>query len=100
MGTILLTGANGSLAIPAVNYLLSKYPTYMAVLTVRDTTDRDRNTAKLRKIIEAFPSARVSIRRLDLASLSAVQNFATDLHHDVASGKLPQITAIVCNAFA
>jgi hypothetical protein len=79
MGTILLTGANDSLAIPVVNYLLSKYPTYTAVLTVHDTTDRDRNTAKLRKIIGALPSARVSIRRLDLASLSAVQNFATDL---------------------
>lgn len=99
MGTTLLTGANGSLAIPAVSYLLSNYPSCTAVLAVRDTTDHDTNTARLRKTIAGLPHGSVSIRQLDLASLSSVQTFATEVHEEVVEGKLPPLVAIICNAY-
>ena len=100
MGTVLLTGANGSLAIPAVSYVLSQYPTYTAVLTVRNTTAEGPNTAKLRAAIAQSPKPRCSIRRLDLTSLSAVQSLAGEIHHEIVQGKLPKLAAIICNAFS
>lgn len=44
LGTIIITGANGSLAIPAVEYLIANYPEFDVVLTVRDTSDADTNS--------------------------------------------------------
>lgn len=98
-GTLLLTGANGSLAIPAVDRLLSKYPDYTAVLTVRNTTDADQNTKKLRATIARYPRAKASIRALDLSNLAEVETFASTLAAEIADGKLPSLTSIVCNAY-
>ncbi|KAF2194381.1 short chain dehydrogenase/reductase SDR [Zopfia rhizophila CBS 207.26] len=99
MGTVLITGANGSLALPAVSYLLSRYPSCTAVLTVRDDSDRDPNTAKLRAIIANFPNANCSIRKLNLAPLSSIRAFTDEIHFDIAQGKMPPLVAIICNAF-
>jgi NAD(P)-dependent dehydrogenase (short-subunit alcohol dehydrogenase family) len=98
-GTIIITGANGSLATPAVKYLLEKYPYYTAILTVRNTSQSDANTAKLREIITQFPKAKTSIRKLDLSSLAEVKTFADAIANDIASKKLENIAAIVCNAY-
>ena len=98
-GTIIITGANGSLAIPAVQYLLSNYPNYTTVLTVRNTLDADVNTKKLRETVQQYPSAKTSIRALDLANLSAVHDFASTIIDEIANGKLPPLTSIVCNAY-
>ncbi|KAF1999179.1 short-chain dehydrogenase/reductase-like protein sdr [Amniculicola lignicola CBS 123094] len=99
MGSVLLTGANGSLAIPAVSYLLSKYPSCTAILTIRNVTEQGGTTARLRETIASFPHAHVSIRQLDLASLSSIQTFAAEVHADVVDGKLPPLIAIICNAY-
>lgn len=99
-GTVLITGANGSLAIPAVQYLLSKHPAYTVVLTVRNTSEEDPNTKTLSKTISAFPNAAVSLRKLDMASLSQVSAFADAIAKEIAEGKLPPIVAIICNAFS
>ena len=98
-GTILLTGANGSLAIPAVQHLLSKYPDYAAVLTVRNISDTDINTEKLRRTTSHYPNAKISIRQLDLSDLSAVHTFASTISEEIADGKLPPLASIVCNAY-
>ncbi|KAI1767902.1 NAD(P)-binding protein [Hypoxylon sp. FL1150] len=98
-GTIIVTGANGSLAIPAVRHLLANYPDYTAVLTVRNTEDSDPNTKKLREVIAKFPQAQTSIRQLDLADLSAVHDFAGAIAAEVAEKKLPPLAGIVCNAY-
>ncbi|KAI1452406.1 NAD(P)-binding protein [Annulohypoxylon moriforme] len=98
-GTIIVTGANGSLAIPAVKHLLEKYPDYTAVLTVRNTEDSDPNTKKLRETIKGFPKAQTSIRQLDLANLSAVHEFASTIAAEVAEKQLPPLASIVCNAY-
>ena len=98
-GSILITGANGSLAIPAVDHLLKNYPEVTAILTVRNTSAEDVNTKRLQETIARHPGAKASIHRLDLASLDSVANFAKTISTDIASGKYPQLTSIVCNAY-
>ncbi|KAI0814717.1 hypothetical protein GGR55DRAFT_444801 [Xylaria sp. FL0064] len=99
VGTIIITGANGSIAVPAVQHLLSEAPDNKLLLTVRNTSNSDPNTRRLRETTSRFPDSRVSIRRLDLASLKAVNEFADTIATEVAQGKLPPLVAIVCNAF-
>jgi NAD(P)-dependent dehydrogenase (short-subunit alcohol dehydrogenase family) len=96
-GSVLITGANGSLAIPSVEYLLSHYPSYTAVLTVR--SEEDENSQRLREVISHFPDAKASVRPLDLSSLSAVQAFAVEIAEDISAGEIPPLAAIICNAF-
>ena len=98
-GTIIITGANSSLAIPAVVYLLTNYPDYTVILTVRDDSTNDINTGRLRRAIEPFADALLSIRQLDLARLSAVHEFAALISADILAKKLPPLAALVCNAY-
>ncbi|KAI1308775.1 hypothetical protein F5Y03DRAFT_393148 [Xylaria venustula] len=98
-GTIIITGANGSLAAHAVQRLLSKAPDNTLVLTVRNTSDSDLNTQRLREATSRFPNSRVIIRKLDLASLKAVHEFADTIAAELIRGTLPPLAAIVCNAF-
>lgn len=97
-GTVVITGSNGSLALSFVECLLSRYPSFFAILTVRDDSESDPNTASLRKIVSRFPSARVSIEALDLASLSNVRSFSKSVAARVSAAEIPAISAIVCNA--
>ncbi|KAF2686327.1 short-chain dehydrogenase/reductase-like protein sdr [Lentithecium fluviatile CBS 122367] len=76
MGTLLLTGANSSLGLPAVEYLLANYPTHTAIPH----------------------SPEFSICRLNLASFPEVISFAGKLNEEIANGDRPRLCAIVCNA--
>ena len=98
-GTVIITAANSSLAIPAVQHLLTKFPDYTAVLTVRNTTDTDINTKKLRATIAKFPNANTSIHQLDLANLSAVNEFADSIAEKIRTGSLPPLASLICNAY-
>ncbi|KAI0967526.1 hypothetical protein F4678DRAFT_245712 [Xylaria arbuscula] len=98
-GTIIITGANGSLAAHAVQHILSKAPDNTLVLTVRNTSNSDLNTERLREATSRFPNSRVVIRKLDLVSLKAIHEFADTITAEVIEGKLPPLAAIVCNAF-
>lgn len=98
-GTVIITGANGSLAIPAAAYLLTKYKPEAVILTVRNDTDDDKNTAKLRETIAKVHSdARVTVRKLDLASLAEVHAFAEATRAQVTAGEIPPIAAVIWNA--
>lgn len=97
-GSILITGANGTLATPAVDYLLRKYPEYTPILAVRDASDADRNTQKLREIIARYPGAKASIHEVDLANLDSVHKFASALSDDIIAKRTPPLKAILCNA--
>ena len=99
MGTIIVTGANGSLAIPTVKLLLSNYPDFTTVLTVRNTLDSDVNTKRLREVVAQHPGAKSSIRKLDLTSLPGVHEFASTIAAEIADGKLSPLASIVCNAY-
>ena len=98
-GTVIITGANGSLAIPAVQHLLTNYPSYTAVLTVRNLMDSDINTKKLRATIAKFPDAKTSLYQLDLANLSAVSEFANNIAEKIQQGNLPPLASLICNAY-
>jgi NAD(P)-dependent dehydrogenase (short-subunit alcohol dehydrogenase family) len=96
--TVLITGANGSLAQPAIKYLLEAYPSFRLVLTVRDESDADSNTVQLRHIVSQHANAEVSIRKLDLASLEEVRAFSEALLSEIDAKSLSPISTIICNA--
>ncbi|KAJ2996569.1 hypothetical protein NUW58_g930 [Xylaria curta] len=98
-GAIIVTGANGSVAVHAVQHLLRTAPDNTLVLTVRNTSDSDVNTKRLRETVNRFPGSKVSIRKLDLASSEAVLEFAGAVTDEIAQQKLPPLVAIICNAF-
>lgn len=98
-GTVLLTGANSSLGIPAVEHLLSAYPSYTAILTVRDASDSDSNTQRLRKAIARFPKANATVYAVDLSSLAAVHKFADQIISEISSNKYPPLAAVIANAY-
>lgn len=76
-GTILITGANGSMAVHTVRYLLKSAPEYALLLTVRDASDGDQNTKALRDVIaKRSQQTQVSIRQLDNSHLDSVHKFA------------------------
>jgi NAD(P)-dependent dehydrogenase (short-subunit alcohol dehydrogenase family) len=97
--TIIITGANGSLAIPTVAYLLQHSPDSTLVLTVRDASEEDVNTSALRAVVSKHPGARVSIRALDLGHLPSVHEFARGITAEIENGSLPPLSAIVATAF-
>ncbi|CEJ53825.1 hypothetical protein PMG11_00166 [Penicillium brasilianum] len=98
-GTVVITGANGSLALGFVEALLSRYPQHTLIATVRNASpEKDPNTAELVRIISKYPNSRASVEVLDLGQLASVRTFAQKLAGLVVSKKIPRITAIVCNA--
>jgi NAD(P)-dependent dehydrogenase (short-subunit alcohol dehydrogenase family) len=96
--TVLITGANGSLAQPAIRYILEAYPSFRLVLAVRDDSGEDSNTVELRRIVAQHPDAEVSIRKLNLASLNNVREFGVALISEIEGNSLPPLSAIICNA--
>ncbi|KAF2728577.1 short-chain dehydrogenase [Polyplosphaeria fusca] len=98
-GTVIITGANGTLAAHAVAYLLDKYPNYTAILLVRDASEEDVNTQALRAAISLRPQATAVISEVDLARLDSVQDFANGLVTSIRNGTYPAIVAVICNAF-
>ena len=98
-GTVIITGANGSLGFWFVKNLLEKYPSHHAVLAVRDDSKKDRNTSKLRELVSRMKNANVTIEKVDLASLANVRSFADSIIERVSKGDLPPITSLVCNSF-
>ncbi|KAJ5605571.1 hypothetical protein N7510_008352 [Penicillium lagena] len=98
-GTVIITGANGSLALGFVDSFLSKYPLHTLVATVRNASpEKDPNTAKLLSLVSKYPEAKVHLEALDLGNLAAVRSFAEKLSLQISSKELPGIAAIVCNA--
>jgi NAD(P)-dependent dehydrogenase (short-subunit alcohol dehydrogenase family) len=99
-GTILITGANGSLALGFIQSLILSHPSYTLIATVRNTSpSSDPNTARLINLITKHPKTRVLLEHLDLGSLSSVRSFAETITAKIAKRELPPISAIICNAF-
>jgi NAD(P)-dependent dehydrogenase (short-subunit alcohol dehydrogenase family) len=98
-GTVIITGANGSLGLAYVQQFLQDFPSYFAIFAVRNDSDEDPNTAKLRQIASKFKDAKFSVEAVDLSSIKNVKAFSENIANRVSSGEIPQISAIVCNAF-
>jgi len=97
--TIIITGANSSLAIPTVDYLLKHRPESTLLLTVRDASDHDVNSNTLRAVFAKYPQARVSIRELDLGHLSSVHDFSRTIAAEIEKRSLPRLSAIIATAY-
>ncbi|PSN64860.1 hypothetical protein BS50DRAFT_611123 [Corynespora cassiicola Philippines] len=90
VGTVVIIGANGSLGLPAISYLLSTYTPSSAIPTVRDDSEHDPKMKKLQEIVAGFAdSTNISIRNLDLASLNAVRTFADMVGAEIVEKKIP-----------
>ncbi|KAL4958131.1 NAD(P)-binding protein [Aspergillus filifer] len=88
-GTIIITGANGSLAVPAIQLLLKEHPEHTLILTARNAQTLTQYTG----------IGKVCVQKLDLADLSAVHTFADTIAADIEDGKIPPLTSIICNAY-
>lgn len=98
-GTVLITGANGTLALEFVEALLTLHPQHTLVATVRNASpETDPNTAALMRTIEKHPRVQVQVEQLDLGKLADVRRFTERLSKRIDQGELPRISAIVCNA--
>ncbi|KAH8647545.1 putative short-chain dehydrogenase [Tricladium varicosporioides] len=97
-GTIILTGANGSLGIHAAEQLLKAHPEFTTIFTVRNDTDSDTNTQNLRKVIARYPDAKAFIHQVDFAYLSAVHEFASKISSAIVAREYPPLQSIICNA--
>ncbi|KAK4942068.1 hypothetical protein LTR10_018104 [Elasticomyces elasticus] len=98
-GTVLITGANGTLALEFVEALLTLHPQYTLVATVRNASPEvDPNTATLMQISKKHPNAKVEVEELDLGRLADVRRFAERVSKQIDLGELPRIAAVVCNA--
>ncbi|KAJ6110901.1 hypothetical protein N7486_003136 [Penicillium sp. IBT 16267x] len=100
-GTVIITGATGSVAIEAVQQLLSSHPHLTIIGTVRNATKPSKNSQLLRleSIGQQYLERRLILENVDLNSLKDVRSFADGISGQVTAGELPAISAIICNAF-
>ncbi|KAH6649420.1 hypothetical protein F5144DRAFT_607593 [Chaetomium tenue] len=99
-GTVIITGANGSLGLGFVHALLTSHPDYTLIATVRNpSSEQDPHTAQLRKLLSSHPKSQTHLETLDLGRLADVRAFTTRAAHQITTNQLPPISAIVCNAF-
>jgi WW domain-containing oxidoreductase len=100
-GTVIITGATGSLAIEAVQQLLLSHPSLTIVGTVRNATKSPKSPhlVRLEEIGSQFPAGKLLIKSVDLNSISEARAFAGEIAGLVESKQLPPIIAMICNAF-
>lgn len=100
-GTVIITGATGSLALPAVHQILSSHPGLTVVGTVRNATKSPKSPhlARLEELAHQNHSSKLLIKSMDLSSISEVRAFADNIARLVESKEIPPIIAIICNAF-
>ncbi|KAK4118757.1 hypothetical protein N657DRAFT_667019 [Parathielavia appendiculata] len=99
-GTIIITGANGSLGLGFVQAVPAQYPTHTLVATVRNASaEADTNMISLQIVVSKHPESRILIESLDLGSIASVRSFADVISTNISDGERPLISAIVCNVF-
>ncbi|KAJ5524014.1 hypothetical protein N7494_010664 [Penicillium frequentans] len=100
-GTVIITGASGSMAIEAVQQLLHTHSHLTVIGTVRNANKCPKSPQLLRleSIRRQYPESRLILENVDLNSLKDVRSFADRMSSKVTAGELPAISAIICNAF-
>ncbi|KAJ5285057.1 hypothetical protein N7524_000363 [Penicillium chrysogenum] len=99
--TVIITGATGSLALEAVQQLLSSHSSLTIVGTVRNASKSPKgpHLLRLEEMAHQYPSTKLLIKSVDLNSISEVRAFSNEIAGLVESNELPRISAIICNAF-
>ncbi|KAJ5774700.1 hypothetical protein N7457_009596 [Penicillium paradoxum] len=100
-GTVIITGATGSLALAAIQQLLSSRPALTIIGTVRNATKSPKSPhlIRLEEAARQNPSSKLLIKSVDLNSIAEVRAFADEVAGLVSSKEIPPISAIICNAF-
>lgn len=98
-GSIVLTGANGSLGRSIVSAIVSspEFANYHGIYTVRDTS----SATGLREVLQVQNAPhphKHDIMPIDLSSLASVRAFAVKLNEAVAAGHIPPIRVLMLNA--
>lgn len=94
--TVVITGDNGGLGYACAQALLNASPPWHVVLACRDAVRAHSAVHTLNNT--AAPGANVTAMVLDLASLASVRAFSSSLKRKLASGELPPLHGLVCNA--
>jgi NAD(P)-dependent dehydrogenase (short-subunit alcohol dehydrogenase family) len=95
-GTILITGANGSLGSAAAARIASTADVagHYGIYTVRDAS----NAPALKAALNPANTHAHEILSLDTADMASVRRVAADINARVAAGAIPRIRALVLNA--
>ncbi|KAK8123036.1 short-chain dehydrogenase [Apiospora sp. TS-2023a] len=98
-GSIVLTGANGSLGRAIVSDIVAspEFANHHGVYAVRDTS----TATGLRDALQAQKAPhphKHDIMSLDLSSLASVREFATKFNEAVSAGRIPPIRVLILNA--
>jgi NAD(P)-dependent dehydrogenase (short-subunit alcohol dehydrogenase family) len=95
--TIVITGGNGGLGYGCATALVSSLDgPWHVVVASRNAGHAQEAVDKLASAVRAGHTAEAM--SLDLASLTSVRAFAAELTSRVASGTIPPLQALVCNA--
>jgi NAD(P)-dependent dehydrogenase (short-subunit alcohol dehydrogenase family) len=99
-GSILVTGANGSLGFEIVKRVLSTpgYSHHSGLYTVRDSSSIPAFRESLHLAVKTSDIPRYDVLALDLSDLSSVRETADIINKRVAGGELPRIQALILNA--
>ncbi|KAJ5332783.1 Short-chain dehydrogenase/reductase SDR [Penicillium brevicompactum] len=100
-GTIVITGATGSLALQAIQQIISMYPSISIIATARDpkASPKSPYLLQLEETRSHHGASKFLIEYLDLSSIPEVRAFTSKIVGLVDSQELPPIKAIFCNAF-
>ncbi|KAI1308547.1 putative short-chain dehydrogenase [Xylaria venustula] len=95
-GTILITGANGTLGSAIVQQVASKpeFAAYHGLYTVRDTT----NAPALNSALEQGPAHHYDVVPLELTNLESVRKVADGINARISAGEIPPIRALILAA--
>ncbi|KAK6818912.1 short-chain dehydrogenase [Apiospora arundinis] len=98
-GSIVVTGANGSLGRAIVSGIVSspEFATYHGVYAVRDPSSATALNDALQTSNTMQPHSH-DIMSLDLSILASVRNFAAKFNTAVAAGDIPPIRVLILNA--
>lgn len=99
-GTIVLTGANGTVGSTLVSNIVSQpeFAAYHGIYTVRNAQSATALKAALTSGGTSSIPHSHDIVSLDLSSLAKVRETAATINTRVASGEIPPIRALILNA--
>lgn len=98
-GTVIITGANGSLGSRIALKIAREHPFVHLLLTTRDVWSKD--VANISEQIRSLGPRSFEIAKLDLASFHSIRKFTNNTVHRVRSGDLPSVQVLInCAAIA
>lgn len=92
-GTVIITGANGSLGSKIAVKIAQRRPLVHLLLTVRDVSSK--SIERISERIRSFGPRSVEIASLDLASFHSIHTFTNDTVRRVREGDVPSVQLLI-----